>query len=205
VQCKTVIIVDDDAAVRDSLQALLETSGYLTQSYGSGTEFLKARNGRNDACVLLDHWMPVMNGLQVLQALQPVQGVPPIILITGTGDVETALQAMRSGAIGFLEKPVHADELFKNVDEALAMAGNPDYRNAVSEAARQSLDKLTQREREVLDLLVRGNSNVAIAQALGHSLQTAEMYRARIIEKTGVRSLPKLLRLATLAGVRIAE
>jgi two-component system response regulator FixJ len=125
--------------------------------------------------------------------------------MTGNGEVETAARAIRSGAIGFLQKPFVEEKLFDSVEHALSIAGDPGYRVAATKAAQQNLEGLTQRERQVLELLVTGRSNVEVAGELNCNLHTAEIYRARVMQKTGADSLWQLMRIALLAGVLIAE
>jgi FixJ family two-component response regulator len=204
-QDSTVIIVDDDVAVRDSLQALLDVAGYATECYASGIAFLKACTGSNNACVLLDVHMPKVGGLEILKRLRAVRSSSPVIMITGNGDMEMAVQAMRSGAVGFLQKPFQEDELLESVEHALSIAGDPHDRIAVSKAAQWKLERLTQREREVMELLVTGKLNGEIAHKLSCSLRTVEIYRARIMEKVGADNLPQLVRVAFLAGVQTTE
>lgn len=120
-----VFVVDDDDAIRDSLQALLEAAGYVVQTYRSGLEFLTTcKNDKGRGCVLLDARMPHMNGLEVLERLQDVRPDLPVIMITGSGDVDTAEKAMKAGAIDFLDKPVLEDQLLLSVDRGLALTAD---------------------------------------------------------------------------------
>jgi two-component system response regulator FixJ len=201
----TVTIVDDDAAFRGSLEALLGAVGYATDSYSSGVEFLDTYNNQGNACVLLDARMPKMDGLQVLQALQSFRPSPPVVMITGNGELATAVQAMQLGAIGFLEKPFHEAELIENVEYALSLARDSDIRIAATKAAQHKQRGLTQRERHVMELLVTGKTKAEIAVELSCTLSSAEIYRTRVLEKMGADSLLQLMRVAFLADVQISE
>jgi two-component system response regulator FixJ len=196
-----VFIVDDDAAVRDSLDALLAAFGYETECFASGADFLDVCADIGKGCVLLDIRMPDLGGMEVQAALQDRRPDLPVIMITGHGDVSMAVRAMKAGAVDFVEKPIREDALVESIEAALQIARRSERQQAMCAAARRNIDKLTPREREVLELLVIGRPNKAIAQALDCSPRTVEIHRARIMEKMAARSLPHLVRLAIAAGV----
>lgn len=197
----SVFIVDDDEFVRDSLQALLDASGYKTDTYESGVEFLEAAKDVGRGCVLLDIRMPKMDGLEVQSHLHELRSDLPVVIITGHGDVPMAVRAMKAGAVDFVEKPFAENMLIECVERALGMVERAEQADAFGDAARGSLKKLTPREYDVLVQLVIGRPNKVIAYELGISTRTIEIHRARIMEKMGADSLSHLVRLALAAGV----
>jgi two-component system, LuxR family, response regulator FixJ len=196
-----VIVVDDDAAVRDSLDALLSALGYETECFETGVAFLDACDAVGGGCVLLDIRMPDMNGMEVQVQLHERRPDLPVVMITGHGDVSMAVRAMKAGAVDFIEKPIREEALIESVEAAMQLAQQAERRQAIGELARGNVEKLTPREREVLELLVVGRPNKVIAQALDCSPRTVEIHRARIMEKMSARSLPHLVRLALVAGI----
>ena len=196
-----VFIVDDDAAVRDSLDALLLALGYETECFDSGVTFLDACLRVGGGCVLLDIRIPDMNGMEVQAQLHDRRPELPVIMITGHGDVSMAVRAMKAGAVDFIEKPIREEALMESIESAMALAQRTEHQQALGDAARGNLEKLTPREREVLELLVVGRPNKVIAQALDCSPRTVEIHRARIMEKMEARSLPHLVRIALAAGI----
>jgi two-component system, LuxR family, response regulator FixJ len=197
----SVYIVDDDEAVRDSLHVLLDAAGYETETFSCGPDFLDACDASFKGCVLLDVRMPKMNGLEVQERLQAIRPDLPVIIITGHGDIAMAVGAMKAGALDFVEKPFHEDTLLESIDDALKYAKQSDREHAISADAQRSVARLTPRERDVLEQLVIGRPNKVIAYELGCSPRTVEIHRARIMEKTGARSLSHLVRLSLAAGI----
>jgi two-component system response regulator FixJ len=192
----TVFIVDDDAAVRRSLKALLEANGYRAEVFGSAASFLEAYRPNRPGCLIVDLRMPRVNGFG-LQAMIRARGLTiPLIFLSAHGDVPAAVHAMRGGALAFIEKSAESDELLERVAEALdqdaAHRAEAERRHGL--AAR--LAGLTRREREVMALMVEGRANKEIAHGLGISIKTVEIHRARVMQKTGTGSLPELVRLA---------
>jgi two-component system, LuxR family, response regulator FixJ len=187
-------VVDDDAAVRDSLRMLLEASGFAVQTHASATEFLAAAADLA-GCVLTDVRMPAMDGLELQQCLNERGIRLPVIVMTGQGDIPIAVQAMKAGAVDFLEKPLNDVRLLDAVRRALEEGRRLEEARVNVAEARDRLATLTPREREVLDLLITGLSNKAIGNELGASPRTVEVHRARILEKLQARSLPELVRL----------
>lgn len=197
----SVFIVDDDEFVRDSLKALLDASGYTTNVYASGVEFLEVAKHAGRGCVLLDVRMPKMDGLEVQAHLREQRSDLPVVIITGHGDISMAVRAMKAGAVDFVEKPFAESDLLECVERALGIVARAEQADAFGDAARESLKKLTPRERDVLIQLVIGRPNKVIAFELGISPRTIEIHRARIMEKMGAESLSHLVRLALAAGV----
>ena len=194
---RTIHVVDDDAAVRHSLEQLLGSMGFATVSYTTPGAFLLAAPHLLGGCVLLDVKMPGISGLEVQARLRTIGFVPPIIVITGQGDIQTAVLAMKAGAFDFLEKPYEDEVLLAAIEAALAASPDDHIHQAVDSAQR--IARLSPREREVLDALVAGASNKVIAFDLGLSVRTVEVHRARMMERLGTRQLAEAIRLAVLA------
>ncbi|MEJ1970591.1 MAG: response regulator [Rhizomicrobium sp.] len=195
---RTVCIVDDDADVRDSLEMLLRRSHYRTLCFESARVFLDAGITAEDTCVLADIRMPEMDGLTLQREINRTIPGLPVIIMTGHGDVPMAVQAMKEGAIEFLEKPFEKAILVGALETAFARTATEPPTDAAG--SRQSPRKsLTERERQVFDLLVEGHQNKMIAHKLGISVRTVEVHRGRIMDKLGARSLADLVRLS-LAG-----
>lgn len=192
-------LVDDDAAVRRSASFLLKTSGYDVVPHPSGEAFLKDAAPDRPACVLLDVRMPGMDGLTVQQALREQGRDWPVILLTGHGDVATAVRAMKAGAVDFLEKPFEKAALLAAIGKAQARLERDRDARIAAEQAKVRLSALTPREREILDGLAQGLSNKGIASALAISPRTVEIHRARLMQKLEVQSLAELLRLKFLS------
>jgi two-component system response regulator FixJ len=191
---RTIHVVDDDEAMRDSLVVLLEDAGYEARAYASAEELL-ACSALEPGCVVSDIRMPGMDGLALLKKLRAQGDGPPLILITGHGDIPLAVAAMKAGAVDFLEKPFEAEALLAAIEGGLRQRAHPSSQGEDIEAARRRLESLTSREREVLERLVAGESNKEVARTLGVSHRTVEFHRAHILEKTGAKGLPDLVRL----------
>ena len=193
---QTVFIVDDDEPVRGALRLLMKSVGHDAKTFASGDEFLDACRPGLSGCLILDIRMPGMSGLELQQKLYQ-QGVNiPIIFITGHGDVPMAVQAMKHGALEFLQKPFREQELIDRVNEALVK----DEGANVSALQRTEIEpraaKLTAREREIMDMIVQGKANKVIAIDLGVSQRTVETHRTRIMKKMQARSLAELVQMA---------
>jgi two-component system response regulator FixJ len=197
---RTVHVVDDDAAIRRSLEQLLDAAGFRVVSYDTPLAFLDAALDLSPGCVLLDIKMPGIDGLEVQALLQKGNVSWPVIVMTGQGDVQSAVRAMKAGAVDFLEKP-YSDELLLDAIE-LALAG-ADRANVDRDAAQatERIAALSPREREVLDALVAGRPNKVIAFDLGISVRTVEVHRARMMERLGVHQLAEAVRLAVMAQI----
>ena len=187
-----VCVVDDDHAVRESLQILLETMGYAIRAYGSGLAFLEEYSALEPGCVLLDVRMPKMSGLDVQKRLQAERPDLPVVIVTGHGDVKMAVQAMKAGAIDFIEKPFQEDALLASVRNALSLAEQAQRRDEAIAAIHRNLGRLTPRERDVFDQLIIGHANKVIARALDCSPRTIEIHRARVMEKMEAASVAHL-------------
>jgi two-component system response regulator FixJ len=195
---RTVYVVDDDAAVRRSLERLLHIAGFRVVLYDSSSAFLEAARGLSAGCVLLDIQMPGVDGLEVQAALNRL-GVPlSVIVMTAHGGVARAVQAMKAGAVDFLEKPFDDETLFNGIEAALARAGRCVGDREPVQAA-QRIATLSPREREVLDRLVAGRPNKLIAFDLGISVRTVEVHRARMMERLGTKQFADAIRLAVMA------
>lgn len=196
-----IFVVDDDDAVRASLRAMLETAGYRTTLFDSGIAFLEFPDTGLGACVVLDVKMPGLDGLEVQRHLADRGAVLPVIVVTGHGDIAMAVQAMRAGAADFLEKPVSRDRLLTSVARAVDMGRNVRHDRQERSDIGARLDALTQREREILEQLLMGRTNKAVARDLGISPRTVEVHRRNIMTKMGADSLSRLVRMALVAGI----
>lgn len=198
---EVVFVVDDDAVVRDSLRALLESAGHAVEDYGTAGEFLSRLPPSPAGCLVVDVRMPDMDGLALQEELVRRRIGIPVIVMTGYGDVPLAVRAMRAGALDFIEKPFDGEQILADVRNALAMSRKLQSRISAAHAAGAHIALLTPREREVLEQLVAGRSNKVIAHALGISPRTVEIHRAHLMEKMQARTLSDLVRLALAAGV----
>ena len=192
----TVYVVDDDEAVRDSLQWLLEGSGYRVRSFDSAESFLIRYDPREVACLIVDIRMGGMTGLELQNRLIEGHSPLPIVFITGHGDVPMAVDTMKKGAMDFIQKPFKEAQLLSLVDRMLTHAKDSfaDYQMALDRDAL--LAKLTLRESQVLDRIVAGRLNKQIANDLGISIKTVEAHRANIMEKLGANTVADLLKIA---------
>ncbi|MCW1428973.1 response regulator transcription factor [Novosphingobium sp. JCM 18896] len=198
---RLVHLVDDDEAIRRSASFMLRTSGLVVKTYASGVELLDQAKDLMAGCVLLDVRMPEMSGLEVQQALR-TRGVHlPVIVMTGHGDVTVAVQAMKAGAVDFIEKPFEKAVMLAALEEGFARLERSGRVAARAEEANARLEILTPREREVLEGLVRGHPNKTIAYDLEISPRTVEIHRANVMTKLGVSSLSEALRVAFAAGL----
>ena len=198
---RIIHLVDDDEAIRRSAGFMLKTSGFKVSSFASGVELLREAKDLQPGCILLDVRMPDMDGLQVQQALQERGIGYPVIVMTGHGDVAVAVQAMKAGAVDFIEKPFEKAVLMSALEEGFSRLEQTGRSRARAEEARVRLQALTPRERDVLEGLVRGHPNKTIAYDLDISPRTVEIHRANLMSKLGVASLSEALRLAFAAGL----
>jgi two-component system response regulator FixJ len=193
-----VHVIDDDDAVRDSLAFLLENAGLVVRTYESARTFLD-RLPPDPACVITDIRMPEISGMELLRHLSEREGRHQVIVITGHGDVPLAVEAMRLGAVDFIEKPFDEEQLLAAVRSAMARRADAAQIGADRAAAVARLELLSARERQVLDGLVAGHPNKTIAFDLGISPRTVEVYRANLMTKMQASSLSDLVRMALLA------
>jgi two-component system response regulator DctR len=193
----TVFVVDDDEAVRDSIQELAASVGLTVETFASAADYLATFDPGRPGCLVLDVRMARMSGLALQAKLDEMGARIPIVFISGHGDVPTAVEALRAGALTFVQKPYREQELLDSINEALAR--DAALRAAATEGGRfaRSLEALTDREREVMALTVEGLPSKVIAQRLGISHRTVELHRSRVLEKLGVQSTAELIRLAT--------
>jgi two-component system, LuxR family, response regulator FixJ len=198
---RIVHLVDDDEAIRRSAGFMLKTSGFKVSIYASGVELLKEARDLAPGCILLDVRMPEMDGLQVQEALRE-RGIGfPVIVMTGHGDVAVAVQAMKAGAVDFIEKPFEKAVLLSSIEEGFSRIEHAGRSRARAEEALVRLQALTPREKDVLEGLVRGHPNKTIAYDLDISPRTVEIHRANLMSKLGVASLSEALRIAFAAGL----
>jgi len=192
----TVYVVDDDEAVRDSLQWLLEGKDYRVRCFDSAESFLSRYDPREVACVIVDIRMGGMSGLELQDKLVEKHSPLPIVFITGHGDVPMAVNTMKKGAMDFIQKPFKEDDLLSLVERMLDSARESfsDHQNAVTRDAL--LSKLTGREAQVLERIVAGRLNKQIADDLGISIKTVEAHRANIMEKLNANTVADLLKIA---------
>lgn len=198
---RLVHVVDDEDSIRRSAKFMLTTSGFAVETWESGIAFLKAVRHADEGCVLLDVRMPEMDGLEVQQELNERGVTMPVIILTGHGDVTTAVRAMKAGAVDFIEKPFEKAVLLAAIDAAYARLDKASDSVGRAEEAQIMLGKLTGREREVLEGLAKGLPNKTIAYDLDISPRTVEVHRANLMSKLGVRSLSDALRIAFAAGL----
>jgi two-component system response regulator FixJ len=196
-----VHIIDDDAPVRRSLERLLQSAGLKTVAHKTALDFLEAAPGLSAGCILLDIRMPGMDGLELQARLNHLGCCLPLIAMTGHGDVVTAVRAMKAGAIDFLEKPFDDEHLLGAIEEAMAHPPRAARQRAAAEAAEaaERIARLSRREREVLDGLVAGRANKAIADDLGISVRTVEVHRVRMLARLQTRHLADAIRLAVIS------
>ncbi len=196
-----VHVIDDDEAVRQSLTFLLKTAGHEVQTYDSATAFLRQLPQGKPGCVITDVRMPDVSGIDLLHRLKEMQVRLPVIVITGHGDVPLAVEAMKSGALEFLEKPFDDDALLVAVNAALNRQGADAKREADRAEIADRIATLSNRERQVLEGLVAGHANKTIAFDHGISPRTVEIYRANLMSKMHATSLSDLVRMALVGGI----
>jgi len=198
-----VYVVDDDDAVRDSLALLLEAAGLRVEAFAAAAEVLVRCRDERPACVVTDVRMPEMDGLQLQQRLAQLHAQLPVIVITGHGDVPLAVQAMKAGAVDFIEKPFSDEVILASIETAVTHGRRSVGAGAVRREIADRLARLTPRELEVFHQLILGHPNKVIAHNLNISARTVEIHRARVMDKMEVRNLPELVRLAIEAGVEM--
>jgi two-component system response regulator FixJ len=200
-----VHVIDDDDAVRDSLEFLLRAAKIDVRTYDSATAFLNTVSDGAFGCIVTDVRMPGMSGVDLLRQLKARGSTMPVIVITGHGDIQLAVEAMKIGAADFLEKPFDDETLLASVKSALSRLEKDAQRENEHTELNNRLATLSTREREVLEGLVAGKPNKIIAFDLGISPRTVEIYRAHVMTKMNAGSLSELVRMALLAGVLNAE
>ena len=195
-----VFVVDDDARVRDALSSLLTSAGLDVAVFGSAAEFLEADKPHGPACLLLDLELPDINGLELQKELSEGEA-PPIVFITGHGDIPSSVKAMKAGAVEFLCKPFGDEELLRAIDTAISLDRTVRLTRSEHAELRRRYERLTPREREVLTYVVAGFANKQTAGQLGTSEITIGVHRGQIMRKMGARSLAELVRFTDKLGI----
>ncbi|MCA1409639.1 MULTISPECIES: response regulator FixJ [Bradyrhizobium] len=196
-----VYVIDDDAAMRDSLNFLLDSAGFAVTLFDDALAFLEALPGLGFGCVVSDVRMPGLDGIELLKRMKAQQSPFPIVIMTGHGDVPLAVEAMKLGAVDFLEKPFDDDRLTAMIESALRQAEPAAKNEAVTHDIAARVASLSPRERQVMEGLVAGLSNKLIAREYDISPRTIEVYRANVMTKMQASSLSELVRLAMRAGM----
>jgi FixJ family two-component response regulator len=191
----TVFVVDDDVGIREGLGLLLETVGQPYESYSSAIEFLDAYDASKGGCLVLDIRMPQMSGLELQEKLNEQGSLLPIIFVTGHGDIQMAVEAMRRGALDFIRKPFREQDLLDRINEALAFDASKRKNIAERQQLVDKVAALSKREHEVFHRVANGEMNKVIAQDLGISARTVEVHRSQVMKKLGVRTLAQLVRI----------
>jgi two-component system, LuxR family, response regulator FixJ len=191
----TVFVVEDDEAQRALLRALVSSIGLICHTFSTADKFLERYDPRQPGCVVLDIFMPGMSGLQLQDELNRRGAMIPVIFITGHADVASAVAAVRHGAFNYLQKPFRNSELIENVRNAVEFDRRNRQMLAEQNAIRDRIASLTPREREVLDLIVRGLASKVMAEEMGVSKRTVELHRSRVMDKMGANSVAQLVRM----------
>lgn len=191
----TVYVVDDDQAIRHAMELLMKSVGLKYEIFHSGDDFLSGHDNLRAGCLVLDIRMPGLGGLEIQEKLNEMGSTLPIIFITGHGDVPMAVEAMQKGAVDFIQKPFRDQELLDRIGEALKTDQERRFAREEKSEVLEKVGKLTNRERQVLDLVVTGKPNKVIAYELGVSQRTVEIHRARVMEKMEAKSLADLVRM----------
>jgi FixJ family two-component response regulator len=199
-----VFVVDDDVRIRDALASLLASAGLDVVVFASATEFLDAEKPDAPACLVLDLELPDIHGLELQKDLAE-RDAPPIVFITGHGDIPLSVKAMKAGAVEFLPKPFGDDELLSAINAGIALDRSARLKRSERAELTRRYDRLTPREREVLTFVVGGFANKQTADELGTSEITIGVHRGQIMRKMGARSLAELVRLADKLGIRPHE
>ncbi len=192
---QTVYVVEDDEAVRDSLELLLKSDGKTVQTFENANAFLKAYSDKMAGCIVLDIRMPGMDGMELQKKLNEKHSILPIIFVTGHGDVPMAVDAMKEGAVDFIQKPYREEALLEKIEAALAQ--DREQRKSLDEKQEiiRRVKSLTPREREIMDRMIAGQANKVIAIELEISQRTVEIHRSRVMHKMGTHSLAHLVRM----------
>ncbi len=188
-----VYVVDDDEAMRDSIRWLLESVNLQGRMFASANEFLEGADARRSGCILLDVRMPGMSGMELLDVLKTRGISQPVIIITGHGDVPMAVRALKHGAFDFIQKPFNGQELLDRVNAAITLDRERYQQHRKRERLRHDFEALTAREKEIMELVVAGNSSKVIGQKLGISHRTVDIHRGNIMRKLNIASIAELV------------
>ena len=199
----TIFVVDDAAETRAGLTRLLRTAGYQVRAFESAKRFFKEHDSEAPGCLLLEICMPDMSGLDAQRLLNRSEFTRPVIFLTGHGDIQTSVQAMKQGAVDFLTKPMDEVRLLAAVNQALQLDFAARHERAICRNIEQRLATLTPRQREIMEQIVRGRTNKRIALDLGIVEKTVKIHRARVMSKMNARTVPGLVHLAIRVGVLI--
>ena len=194
VETPTVFVVDDDEAVRDSLKWLISSTGLNVETFSSAEDFKNVCDPERPGCVLMDVRMPGTNGLDIQREMQARAICPPVIIITGHGDVQMAVRAMKEGAFDFIEKPFNDQVLLDLVQKAVDASTEAVEKYQAQKEVLGNINRLTPREREVLSLIVSGETNKGISHILGISEKTVEAHRSKVMEKMEASSFADLMK-----------
>jgi FixJ family two-component response regulator len=198
---QTIFVVDDAEETRAGLTRLLGVAGYRVRAFASATRFFAEHDSEAPGCLLLENGMPDMSGLEVQRLLNRSEITRPIIFLTGHGDVQTSVQAMKQGAVDFLTKPIDEVRLLAAINQALQLDLAARHKRAICLNIKQRLRTLTPRQREIMDQIVRGRTNKRIALDLGIVEKTVKIHRCRVMLKMKVRTVPELVQMAIRVGV----
>jgi FixJ family two-component response regulator len=201
----TVFVVDDDEAVRSSLARLIRVAGWKVETYASAREFLARVAFSGTGCVLLDVQMPGVSGPQLHESMYQRGLTLPVVFLTGHGDVPTGVQAMKRGAVDFLLKPLDEEELLAAISQAMERHAREQDRQREWQGVAERLGRLSAREREVMERVIRGSLNKQIAAELGIAEKTVKVHRGRVMDKMEVRSVAELVHLWETAGLALQK
>lgn len=197
---KTISIVDDDEAIRDSLRWLFSSRGHEAICFSSGVEFLKDYSPNAQCCIILDVRMPDMSGIEVFDALHTFNYCPPVIFLTGHGDIPMAVNLLKNGASEFIQKPFNDNDIVDLVESYIIRDQEKREQWRAHQRMKQQLAQLTQREYEVMELMLKGKLNKQVADELDIAIKTVEVHRSRILEKMNVKTA-----LALASALRNAQ
>ena len=200
---ETVYVVEDDEAVRDSLELLLKSADHDVSTYPTANAFLEKYSEEMAGCIVLDIRMPGMDGMELQSRLNQKNSILPIIFVTGHGDVPMAVDAMKQGAVDFIQKPYREEDLLKKIEQALEQDRDQRKTLGQKQEIQRRIDMLTPRESEIMDRMIAGQANKVIAIELEISQRTVEIHRSRVMHKMGTHSLAHLVRMVMSVKDRI--
>jgi len=193
--------VDDDCNVRTAVSRLLAVAGYQVRAFESAERFLGEQDADSPGCLLLDVWLPDLSGIELQHALNGSPQARPIVFMTGRGDIQTSVSAMKAGAVDFLEKPIDGPKLVAAIEQAMQRDAEQRIDRETRTIIEQRVEVLTPREREVMVRIIRGRLNKQIAADLGIGEKTVKVHRARVMAKMMARTVPQLVQQAFYLGI----